>query len=591
MMTSCAIVLGAVKQIDLVSLRFNVLLLGIYTKLLTSTNYPSSEIRESESAGGHEKKTRGDQRSRDRRNAGFIVLLRRDWRGDKFKYMLCTSVEEEHMVEKDHMVLEKEESHMEDINAVIPVEGIQEDVIRLRGGGIGTILRSGRTMGNEIVLSRTAFKTGKRSRPYRSNVKQILDNVLEFVDEFSINMPPPPKKIMDLRGGAQSTVLGGSDLKYTSPDIQRQFKFQKLLFTAYTYNMSPVRWFDSANGYWDKWAKGVGPALYWVTDEVLKVGTSPNEKPNPKFGMLREFSLAEPTVDTDPLNGVNGVIYVFVADWFGNAMNPEEATATRMIWDDETIYATTDPNAPIVLSDLVGTTNPNKDWSVIRHYATYIDFIFTNMAPYPYIIEILFFKFKVDVDDMGWTDQCLAPMSNQSEMQSYCENNVKNFGTRQITVVKRHRIRLNGLEKHGFLPSTDGNAGQSLQLADTVMPNVATYSYKVKRKYDICKSIKVGSEGGYTERDFFEKFYQKENGIYCRVQAWPEAPLFTTNPNNSTTNVFYIRCNNGFDNACQVKSNAGVGLDYIKPAVQCIMKKRSYIKVDTPTLKGPFMPV
>lgn len=83
MMISCEIVLGAVKQIDLVSLRFKVLLLGIYTKLLTSTNYPSIEIRESESAGGHEKKTRGDQRSRDRRNAGLIVLLRRDWRGEK----------------------------------------------------------------------------------------------------------------------------------------------------------------------------------------------------------------------------------------------------------------------------------------------------------------------------------------------------------------------------------------------------------------------------------------------------------------------------------------------------------------------------
>lgn len=481
-----------------------------------------------------------------------------------------------------------------------------EDVIRLRGGGIGMTLRSGKRIGygmNRLFeVGKVAFRTAKRARmaPMSETITavgDILGKLESIADvnpitqsegalEVKENEPALPGPLK-LRGGMDA-VMGGNDTQVgANREIVKQFKFRKLMQTAYTYMCSPVAWtYQRGSTYQHQCAKGVGPCLYWVTDEDLASGS----QPNPNFGKLRENVLANPGSNLDAFFGYNGPIYVFAADWFGNVMNHNVYTQTKLLWDDEPVTATNDPNAPIVLDDLVGVNNPNKDWTIIRHYATHLEFEFTNLAPYPYIVEILFFKWKVDPDDLDWVAQQLAPLSNQDQMHAYCENNIRNFGTEQIIVLKRHRQRVYGLENAVYIPTGATDAGHWMNIANSSKTNVGKYSFKVKHKYDVVKAIKVtGAEQGYTEADFFNKFYVKEMGVYCRMQAWPEAPLFTTAPSGTTTNCGYTRLNNIYDDACIPKSDAVQSYDLIRPGLQVLMKKRSYLKVDAPVLKGPFL--
>lgn len=495
-------------------------------------------------------------------------------------------------------------------------EGIEEcigDVLRLRGGAL---LRSGfetngRFMSNlnkldrVVGVAKVALRTAKtaRSAPISETLKavgEIYNSIAEEMTDGPVQTIPSQTTVetieqgahdpenLTLRGGeANTTILGGIDTVSLRGETIKMFKFQKLLHTAYQYTMSPVRFYTGGSPNHHNCKPGVGPCLYWQTDETLANSTS--TEPNPNFAKLRPFDIADLTSDTDPLFGTCGTCYVFCADWFGKHMNYDEFTLSRLQWIVDDTTATSDPNTAIKLEDLIGVTSPNKDWSVIRHYATYIEFEFTNLSPQPYVVEVLFFKFKVDPDEMTWTDQLRAPMSNQNDVHAYCENSIRNFGTEQITVMKRHRQRIYGLDNFCHYPTGSSNAGQYLMIANAVRTNVGTYSFKVRRKYDVVRAIKQGSSYGYDEVDFFDKFYDPNKGIYCRIQAWPESPMFTTNPNNNTTQTGYTRLNNLPDATCQ-PTGTTAGLDYLNPALMVHMKKRSYLKVDAPVLKGPFYP-
>lgn len=506
-----------------------------------------------------------------------------------FIYMLWYTIEEDVM---DVKRMEGEEVFTrEDI--------FVEGVIRLRGGAIGMSLRSGRVTGlNKIVkVARVALRTAKRARTGQPmNIPEIVSTINGVLNDLNDGVEPvttaneievyeegpkQPGKI-ELRGGSGDTVMGGVDTTLLTKDVVKMFKFQRLTHTAYTYNMSPVAWTTENI---DRLAPGVGPALYWITDESL--ANTANTEPNRNFGYLRPLNMLEPITNMDSLNSINGIVYVFAADWYGAQMNHSEPTKTRLQWVEEPQIATTDPNTPITLLDLVGST-PNKDWSVIRHYATHYDFMFTNLAPYPYVVEVLFFKWKVDPEDLGYRDQLLAPLSNQNDMQSYCNNNIRNFGTQQITVLKRHRQRIFGLDNSVVIPANSSNGGSYMNIANSVRSNVGRYSFKLRHKYDTVRGVKQGDQTVHTETSFFDNFYNPDKGVYCRVQGWPEIPLFSTNPNNNASNTQWITLNNIYDAACQPTTT--IDFTRIKPALQCQMKKRSYIKVDTPTLRGPFLP-
>lgn len=374
-------------------------------------------------------------------------------------------------------------------------------------------------------------------------------------------------------------------------DVARRFKTNQLLYTWYTYNMHPVVWCDSQQGHVRHIAnEGVGPALYWQTDEALVNSTS--TAPNPRLGMLRPGTSTASTVDIFP---AFGVVYVFAADWLGATMNPDTTTQgtttgpttrQRLRWEQFTYGNTTDANSPIVISDILGTTNPNRDWSCIRHYSTTISFDFTNLCPYKYTVEILFFKWLVDPHDMAYEDMCLAPMSNQTDMQQYCDTGTKSFGTQQITVLKRKRIYLRGIDNPMTLANNalTGVAADNYPIATG--SHTATYVYKVRRKYNIMRPVKQGDvQEATTEDVFFNRYYIAEQGVYCRVQAWPTEPLWNI-PGNGTTAVAYPKINNAFDVTSQPDNT--VNLAQCRPSVQCIMHKKSYFKFDQPILKGPF---
>ena len=366
-------------------------------------------------------------------------------------------------------------------------------------------------------------------------------------------------------------------------EVVRHIKTQKLLYTAYSYNMSPVMY--CGVNYSDICRPGVGPALYWTTNEILASGGIPN----PQLGWIRPY--VTPNSDGIQLtpNSANGIIYVFCADWLGAEMQTDSryqlsSTYANYLlgWAPTTTTVTTDPNTPITYQDL----SSNADWSRIRHFCTQITFNIVNLAPYPYVVEILFFKFNVDPSDLNYQDMQNAPICNQyQQMHAYCNGGIQQFGTPQIKVVKRKRIFLYGLDNDTYTASNTGlNVGIG-PIMNAQHSNRAQFQFKIYRQYDICRGIHQNGQS-LTETTFFNYYYDANEAVWCRVQAWPYAPFWGLPQSGSAINTEFPYLINVYDSACL--SNSPLNLSVVKPAVHVQMEKRSYLKVDSPILKGPF---
>lgn len=431
------------------------------------------------------------------------------------------------------------------------------DVIRLRGG----IQRIPYT--NATLMS-GATRSGKRFRADTGIEVEIGTSRFRMRRTVIINDEDDP-------------VAASAPL-----EVVRHIKSKNMLYTAYSYNMNPLM-FCAVTGA-DCSQPGIGPALYWTTVETLTTGGVPNTL----MGTLRY--VGDPVNNGTVTNAFtqNGVMYVFAADWFGAEfqtdpryqINQGPSNISLLGWAPAKTDVTTDPNTPITYQDLA----TNKDWSRIRHFCTYITFDFTNLAPYPYIVEILFFKFLVDPNDLTYQEQCMAPFSMQrQQVQAYCEGSIQSFGTPQIRVIRRKRIMIHGLETQNVI-SQNAYGVMNYCAVPTQRGNTAKYKFKIYRQYDVCRGIHAQPQS-LNETTFFNYFYDSMQGIHCRVQAWPRNPFFAGKSIAATTNAPYPQLINIYDSACV--PDATVNVAVLKPALQCILEKRSYIKVDSPILKGP----
>lgn len=344
-------------------------------------------------------------------------------------------------------------------------------------------------------------------------------------------------------------------------------------------------------------ANGVGPLLFWTYNLTPNQTLSSTNLPSPTYMMLNDsdvgFDYDLPTVNKGL--GINGIVYVFIADWPFAVFNIDPVTQSSTLdefkkgralsWKYKDYDVTTDPNLPRTLSDIVY----NKDWSYFTHYYTELSFDFTNVDMFDYVVEILFFKFKADADTMNYQRQVLAPLRRQTgAMQAYCENEIGMDNMADITVVHRKRKLIRGcsLDVVRTGMQVNGTTTQLNLYAPESRKNEYTYKYIVNRKYVMKRPILNNYNADLTEAEFFGAYCDKQKSVYCRVQAWPASPPILAD--------HYVGCNpangnykNFFSNA-EINVTAATGATFLTQfnGLACTMQKRSHWKLDEPILKG-----
>ena len=400
------------------------------------------------------------------------------------------------------------------------------------------------------------------------------------------------------RSTMQTFKVGLASMLKASLDERKALRTGKLLYTQYRYTMSPQKTIAYFGGTVAAptlptafMSLGYGPGLYWNVNSDVS-------SPNGLLNMVQPINIRNPNCSSVLCS--YGPIYVFVADWPFGAMMYGLLTPTvswqssttvvtartdvnTLQYEVDTIVATDDANTPILYNEIAYS---NKDWSVMRHYVTIHYFDMVNFYPAPMTVEILFFKFIVDPDTMSYYEKQCSPLSFQNDMQSYGEQSIKNFGTKQIKVVKRKRIVIPGINNWCYMPTNTVSAAAECLTASVDTPNQYKCQFKIKRMYDVKKPIqRTGEAVTLTEQGFFDSFYDHENGIYCRMQAWQPngIPMIQVTGADNKTIIYQtsIQSENN-DYATPTQS--------FKPScvVQVNMRKQSFIKLDSPILRGPF---
>lgn len=383
--------------------------------------------------------------------------------------------------------------------------------------------------------------------------------------------------------------------KMKSPTVSRKISMRNVMWTWQYYYMHPIVSSINAgdNTTTGKFAVARGPIL----GSVLNTNVTSDSL----FGNIIGTGITDYTTSTN-VHARDAIAanrymwtYVFAADYPFQTMLPmcQESTSTyHLTWGSVIPSTTTDPNLPIKLSDIVA----NKDWNRIVHGATYLYFDFTNYARQTMIVEVLLFKYVVDVDAMDYTQMIDAPLSRQygNAYTSYCEMKNMNLGTKQIRVIKRIRFRMN-VQKSFDVKPTYGEADGLRSANITMTPTYRKLRLKVKRQYTMKRPIATTFEN-VTDNQFFNTYYEYDKGTYCRVQAWPEDVMLyqvrESFPSSEPTTYF---AGTEIDESLMESYRLGTAAETpttsiyrIAQGVACYMEKKSFIKLDEPMLKGPF---
>lgn len=400
------------------------------------------------------------------------------------------------------------------------------------------------------------------------------------------------------RGRPRKSMPSDEKLKNAmwKPTIRSKLKSCNVMWTYARYHMHPINrsYFISAGNTSPYFTDGRGPLLASPIEEDV---TSTN------FGNITGTNV-ENHVGTTGHNqtaySLNRYLwtYVFSADYPFNTMLPVcQKTGTQnalchLTWETMTPQTTTDPNLPITLSDVVG----NKDWNRITHGITYLYFDFSNYALQPMVVEVLLFRYLVDVDAMSYTQMIDAPLSRQYGFAyaSYCEMKNMALGTPQIKVIKRIRFKMSANQYLSHNTNADGDAIRNNNIGFT--PRFRKLKLKVRRQYSIKRPIATSYISTLTDNEFYNTYYEYDKGVYCRVQAWPEDNRFrmTREEIPNTTGQYYsaYELDNSYTNSNKLKTDAATTpttSDYrIAQGVACYLEKKSFFKLDEPMLRGPF---
>lgn len=389
--------------------------------------------------------------------------------------------------------------------------------------------------------------------------------------------------------------------KMKQPPQRMKLRMNNVMWTYARYHMHPILYSVEATGMGGVrtpyFTDGRGPLL----NSVLNQDVTDKRFGNIFGTNVEEFNSTVLTGKNQTAISRNSYMftYVFCADYPFNTMLPvcqkggTSSAVCHLTWETINPEATTDPNLPITLSDIVG----NKDWNRIAHAATYLYFDFSNYAYQTMIVEVLLFKYIVDVDAMSYTQLIDAPLSRQyaQKYTSYCEMRNMQLGTKQIRVIKRIRFRMRGNQNI----SATSQQGEDTALKNynfAFMPKFRKLKLKVRREYSIKRPIATSYETSITDNAFFNTYYEYDKGVYCRMQAWPEDSNFSMIRKGivGETTKYYsaYQVDTSLMESCKLNAAANetpTTTDYrVAQGVSCYLEKKSFIKLDEPMLKGPF---
>lgn len=371
-------------------------------------------------------------------------------------------------------------------------------------------------------------------------------------------------------------------------DARRMLTFKNSLTRKYqsrcVYHMMLVKKtknLDTKNYHYTSY--GEGPALYgtyYVNQRI--VDESAQYMRDKDFGVANVFdSGLDPTYRGV---GMLHTVYVFAADWPFLAMNHDLNTQNLdkrqyglfLSWSYKFLAESTDPNFPRTAPDVI----KNKDWSYFSHYYTTYTLDMVNVSHMPYVVEILLFKFKADPDTMNYQRQVEAVTNKQNNSVTDYINMDFRYPA-DIIVVKRKRIYLRGLDNNAIRNNGASNADHAWCMTpNTNRENSKRYKFIVKRKYVMKRPILNTYNTTMTEFEFFNTYYEKDKGIYCRIQAFPLEPDFVV-PESVADNTVKVRA---VEDALNMSE--GNNCDKLHYGVELRMHKQSRWKLDENMYKG-----
>jgi len=329
----------------------------------------------------------------------------------------------------------------------------------------------------------------------------------------------------------------------------------------------------------------------------------------PEYGPFCSTNPAYPTQPTITLNAgcgpFNTAIYNFIADWpwtvmwWDTACNNSSDSWSYLRMRSDNQYETTDPKFPVTY----GTFAANKDWQKLVVFGCQWDMKFTNYSGIDHTVEVLFYKMIPDPHGINYGRACGLPYSQMQNMDQYCQGTIRSFGNKQINVIKRDRFVIRGTQ-NWVIDTASETAPTFIGIINS--KNVVKKKYKIKRHYAMNREINnpfldSASQNYPTSTDyefnFFQTYYKLEEGVFCRMQAWPSASCSALEYNfggNKTVSYDLLNTYN--------QMNVPIMLDAItpvtntaftsgkKPAVGCSMSKKAFFKFDKTLLKGPFLP-
>ena len=377
-----------------------------------------------------------------------------------------------------------------------------------------------------------------------------------------------------------------------------------IYYTIHKYNCDPhfnVVTVGTPTVYCWKFSLGTSNGLWSKRDDTNGTGTVGTTawSPGITYNSIVTPNFGGTTTGVNAAQMPNNAnIMLFVVDWPFFTMNYIKATQVSasleniMRWKDmaATYTQTTDPIYPIQFSQIAA----NKDWTTIYHLGTEILMDFINYSIEDQNVEILLFKWIVDHDTIqSYQQQIMASCSGYRDYDDYLLGQ-NSIGTPQIRVVKKIRFKLTGALDEKVTRIYNPGVSEAINYGCTVgdLPsNRKVKKLRIKRKYAMKRPVEeTAFATSFSELGMFNELYEAQQGIYCKITAWPTNKRRDINIQDifSSTPVYSSTTNTSINASADIPS-AVTKNGQPRMCVGLTMTKKSFIKLDKTMMRGPFM--
>lgn len=513
----------------------------------------------------------------------------------------------------------------EDTQDVVTLEG-QFDVIRLRGG-LRRYANRLRAYGQRRLDD--AFKKGEE---YAMGMAEgMIDQLANRGESYVRNT------IRRLRGGRLRQAIKPNANETECPkafqivvpqkdsykaknvyNVVRQLNLHKVyqlmqyfhatafpITDSVTTAAAETNWPANTSGYYYKNAtKGYTTGLF------SQHAHADNNVQGYNFGDVTNY-FNKPT--SNPVTGLNRILnpagmvvnhntLLFMASYPFESMMPNLYTSDvakpenfRMFKTTEAAQ-TTDPSFPITYENIFG----NLDWNRLAILGVKYTMEFVNYNPCDMVVEVLFYKYLVDLDQYDYVGEWEKAIWNQyQDYNAYCKGGLK-VGASQIQIVQKDRFVMKGTLTY----QQSHNSDQSTYLAASHCVDVRKRTYYCKKKWTYVRATDIKATAGTpTEETFSQTYIDRENMVWCRIAVWQKDGHVVTNAANfvssdasalnflgparaqkvisQATSLLWSKTDGSVEWPTNVLSTSGVG----RPMVDVQIWKRAYVQVDTDIYK------